>query len=125
MSMVVALWLAAQAPAAVPDWRVIGEHQELVIAWDAGSIVRSGELTQVRIRLSPKSPTQADKVTSISRIDIRCADGTARVAETANYFPDGRAGPGDKDAQPFEPIPPNSFFATVRTAVCPARPERG
>ncbi|HYD13736.1 MAG TPA: surface-adhesin E family protein [Allosphingosinicella sp.] len=121
MSTMIALLLATAQPAnapATPDWRPLGTARDrFELAWDAASVQRGPEVVTVTFRTraiqSPESSPRA-----ISRAEIRCAAAMMRVIETITYAPDGSVVRRDTVPPPFESIPPGSFVATIRDAVC-------
>lgn len=119
--LILAALLAAQPPAE-PDWRPLGDVAGRALAWDSAGIVRDGDLVRVGVRTVRAPPVEGANASSLSRIEIRCAEGRARVVETINYASDGSAGSPDADPQPWVAIVPDSFFATLREAVCPSVP---
>jgi len=120
MSLILAVLFAAQAPAAAPDWRPLGGRDGIAVSWDAGALVRNGDVATMRIRLFRDGSVAADYVHTVSRIDIDCKAGRGRVVETTNYNSDGTTGLIDKEAQPYTSISPDSFFGSLRAVACPA-----
>lgn len=124
MAIILSILLAAQpaiAAAPAPDWRPLGQTQGIAVAWDAAGIVR-GDTLFVRVRFTPPTPGNTVFAYSITRVEMRCAPapGEAHAVETANYRPDGTAGPIDRVAAPFVPVRPGSLFETLARNVCPA-----
>ncbi|HTU13544.1 MAG TPA: hypothetical protein VMG08_21825 [Allosphingosinicella sp.] len=122
VSLLIAVAALQPAPA---DWRALGQAESMQLSWDAGGVTRSGDITTIRIRTVPQPPRQGENAYAISRVELRCATGEARVADTTNYASDGTEGLRDATNLSFSPIPPESFFATVSTEVCaPPAPAR-
>ena len=113
---------AAQAPPATDggaNWRALGTGRGgFAVSWDPTTIERDGETVRIRLKTERPSPAPGTVAHAISRVEIRCAAGHGRVAETVNYLTDGSRGRTDTQAGPFEAIPPNSMMAAIQRAVC-------
>lgn len=120
MILSLSLLAAAALQPATADWRAIGQAEDMQMAWDAGGVTRSGDIITLRVRVAPQPPRAGENAYAISRVELRCATDEARVAETVNYAADGTEGQRDVTNLSFSPIPPGSFFATVRAQLCPA-----
>jgi hypothetical protein len=111
------LAVAAMQPAP-PDWRELSTNAERRLSWDASGVTRDGETTTVRLRVDTIPAPQGANSYAISRVEIRCAAGLVRVAETVNYASDGTAGQRDLSETRFDPIPAESIINLVRRQVC-------
>lgn len=118
MILFISLLAATALQPASPDWREINSNSERQLSWDANGVTRNGETATVRLRWVMIPARQGANAYAISRVEIRCAAGQARVVETTNYSADGTAGQRDATALPFETIPPNSIVATIHSQIC-------
>lgn len=120
--LMMAASLAAQAPPpteGAPNWLPLGTGRGgFAVSWDSAAIERDGDTVRIRLKTERPSPAPGTVAHAISRVEIRCAGGEGRVAETVNYLTDGTRGRTDSQAGPFEPIPPNSMMAAIQGAVC-------
>jgi len=117
MALVLAILLAAQAPAA-EGWPSFGERDGYVVSWDSAGVVRKGSIVQVRVRMR-SAPSNATYTNAFGRLEIDCPGNLARVLDVINYNADGSAGPSYAGERPFHSINPGSPYATLRETLCP------
>jgi hypothetical protein len=111
--------IAIALQSAVPVWQPLGTTAGgLAVSWDSASVERVGESVWARLKTVRPSPEPGTTAYAVSRIEIRCREGTGRVVETVNYLTDGSRGRTDTAPEPFEAIPPTSMLATIQRAVC-------
>ena len=116
------LLLVAQDPAAAAGtphaWRPLGEPRPgFHLSFDPTPAARTGGVITVRVMTRYPAIARAPSY-SVSMVEIRCGDGQARVVRTLSYAADGTQTRDDDVPVPFEPIPADSPFHAVRTAVC-------
>lgn len=106
------LAFAAQV-AAQPDWRPLGAANNGRPAfYDPASVVRTGNLTRVRLRFTDESSY------SLSTAELRCASFEARMIGVVSYAPDGRELTRNEMMTPFRAIVAGGFLDALARAVC-------
>jgi hypothetical protein len=121
VSVLAFAFLAAAQPAGpARDWQEVGESdQGSRLAYDRASI----RLDRAAMVASFDYRLRREDSYRIARVELRCAERTARVVRTTHYTPEGVVLASDEAPSHWEPVPAESSFQIVAGEACGPPPE--
>lgn len=118
-----ALALAAgwAGAAAAETWRMLSVSATTAFLIDMDSIVAGEDGTTFNVARVPRRDMEAGDLShAVDQFVVRCQARQIRLAETADYGPDGAEEGRYPDSSDFEAVRRNSFDDTLRGVVCDA-----